>query len=152
MWFQGWPGGVLGDADQQEGEPAEDDVGADAVLAAVVDGAQVDDLLHVAPAAVHFQELLVAERDVLGGHVGVGAAQQVLAVEVLLGADPGLVDAEEAGGGDAQEPLQPGASNREPSVFPRSAAVRLSVPAMSSSSCATSRARMAASRSAWSGL
>lgn len=38
-------GGVLGDAGQEEGEPAEGDVGADAILAAVVDGAQVDDLL-----------------------------------------------------------------------------------------------------------
>jgi hypothetical protein len=32
----GAAGLVLGDADEQEGEPAEDDVGADAVLAAVV--------------------------------------------------------------------------------------------------------------------
>ena len=56
--------GVLGDAGEEQGEPAEDDVGADAVLAAVVDGPQVDDLLHVAPAALDFQELLVAERDV----------------------------------------------------------------------------------------
>ena len=32
-------GGVLGDAGEEEGEPAEDDVGADAVLAPVVDGA-----------------------------------------------------------------------------------------------------------------
>ena len=38
----------------------------------------------------------------------VGAAQEVLAVEVLLGLDPRLVDAEEPGGGDAQEPLQSG--------------------------------------------
>ena len=50
----GLAGRVLGDADEQEGEPAEDDVGADAVLAPVVDGAQVDDLLHVSPAALDF--------------------------------------------------------------------------------------------------
>src|SRR5579864_7508848 len=52
--------GVLGDAGEQEGEPAEDDVGADPLLFAVVDGPQVDDLLHVPPAALDFQELLVA--------------------------------------------------------------------------------------------
>jgi hypothetical protein len=52
--FQVWPA-VLGDADEEQGEPAEDDVGADAVLAPVVDGAQVDDLLHVAPAALKEQ-------------------------------------------------------------------------------------------------
>ena len=48
----GGAAGVLGDAGQEEGEPAEDDVGADALLFAVVDGAEVDDLLHVAPAAL----------------------------------------------------------------------------------------------------
>ena len=53
-----------------------------------------------------FQELLVAGGDVLGGHVRVGAAQQVLAVEVLLGLRPGPVGAEQAAGGDAQEPVQ----------------------------------------------
>ena len=104
----GLAGLVLGDADEQEGEPAQDDMGADAVLAAMVDGAQVDDLLHVSPAALDFEELLIAERDVLGGHVRVGAAQEVLAVEVLLGLDPRLAGAEEPGGGDAQEPLQSG--------------------------------------------
>jgi len=59
-----------------------------------------------------FQELLVAERDVLGGHVGVGAAQEVLAVEVLLGGGLRLVDAEQPAGGDAQEPLQAGAGGQ----------------------------------------
>ena len=37
--FQVWPVVFSVDADQQEGEPAEDDVGADAVLAPVVDRA-----------------------------------------------------------------------------------------------------------------
>ena len=75
-------GGGLDDADEQQREPAQHDVGADAVLAPVVDRAQVEDLLHVAPAALDFQELLVAQGDVLGGQVRVGAAQQVLAVQV----------------------------------------------------------------------
>jgi hypothetical protein len=45
----GVPGGVLGDAGRQEGEPAQDDVGADALFFPVVDRPQVDDLLEVAP-------------------------------------------------------------------------------------------------------
>src|ERR1700678_4711866 len=63
--------GGLGDAGQEQCEPAEDDVGADAFFLAVVDRAQVDDLLHVAPAALDFEELLVAQGDVLGGQVTV---------------------------------------------------------------------------------
>src|SRR5712691_9934358 len=70
--------------------------------------AQVNDLLHVPPAALDLEQLLVAERDVLGGHLRVGGAQQVLAVEVLLGLGPGRVDAEEAAGGGPQVPVQAG--------------------------------------------
>src|SRR5579875_2594491 len=77
--------GGLGDPGQEQGEPAQDDVGADPLFLAVVGGPEVDDLLHVPPAALGFQELLVAGRDVLSGQVRVGAAEQVLAVEVLLG-------------------------------------------------------------------
>jgi hypothetical protein len=57
------PGGAgrgIGDADEQQGEPAQDDVGLDAFFLAVVDRAQVDDLLEVAPAALGFAELLSA--------------------------------------------------------------------------------------------
>jgi len=57
--------GRLHDAHEQQGEPAEHDVGADAIFPAVVDGAQVEDLLHVPPAALDLGELLVAEGDVL---------------------------------------------------------------------------------------
>jgi hypothetical protein len=85
---QGGPGGVaggLGDPDQEQGEPAQDDVGAGAFLLAVVDRPQVDDLLHVTPAALDFQQLLVAQGDVLGRQARIAGAQQVLAVQVLLG-------------------------------------------------------------------
>ena len=51
---------------------------------AVVDGPQVQDVFHVAPAALDLQQLLVAQRDVLGREVGVAGAEQVFAVEVLL--------------------------------------------------------------------
>ena len=98
--------GVLGDAGEQEGEPAQDDVGADPLLFPVVDRAEVDDLLHVSPAALDFQELPVAQGDVLGGHLRVGGAQEVLAVEVLLGPGLARVDAEQSAGGDAQVAVQ----------------------------------------------
>src|SRR4249920_38832 len=59
----GVAGAGLDDADEQQREPAEHDVGADAFLEAVIDRAQVQDLLHVAPAALDLEELLVAARD-----------------------------------------------------------------------------------------
>ncbi len=52
-------------------EPGEQDVRADAVLEAVEDGAQLDGGLQVAEAAFGFEQVLVAERDVLGAEVGV---------------------------------------------------------------------------------
>ena len=64
-------GAGLGDADQQEGEPAQHDVGADAVLEAVEHRAQFERGFHVPPAAFDFEELLVAHGDVLGGQGGV---------------------------------------------------------------------------------
>lgn len=76
----------------------QDDVGSDPVSLAVVDGLQVDDLPEVAPAALDFQELLIAEADVLGSQARVGGAEHVLAVQVLLGLDLFGVDAEEAAG------------------------------------------------------
>ena len=81
----GVAGGGLDDADEQQREPAQHDVGADALFEAVIDRAQVEDLLHVPPAAFDLQELLVAQRDVGGGQVRVRAAQQVLPVQVGLG-------------------------------------------------------------------
>jgi len=99
-------GSGLRDADQQQGQPAQDDVGADAFFLAMVDRAQVDDLLEVAPAALDFQQLLIPQRDVLGRELGVRAAEQLLAVQVLLGLDGGGVGPEQAPGGDAQVPVQ----------------------------------------------
>src|SRR3954468_5255133 len=67
----GLAGGGLDDADEQQREPAQHDVGADALFEAVVDRAQVEDLLHVPPAAFDLEELLVAQRDVGGRQVRV---------------------------------------------------------------------------------
>jgi hypothetical protein len=80
----GVAGAGLDDADQEQREPAQHDVSADAFFEAVIDRAQVQDLLHVPPAAFDFQELLVAQRDVGGRQVRVRAAQQVLPVQVRL--------------------------------------------------------------------
>src|SRR4051812_21830774 len=83
----GVAGGGLGEADEQQGQPAQQHVGADAPFEVVVDGAQVEGRLDVPPASFDLEELLVAEGDVLGGQGWVGAAQQELAVESLLGGD-----------------------------------------------------------------
>jgi len=63
--------GVLGDAGQQQRQPAQDDVGADALCLVAVDRAQVDDLLEVAPAAFDRHKLLLAQGDILGARLGV---------------------------------------------------------------------------------
>src|SRR6266511_808059 len=107
---EAWSGvaaGGLDGAGQQQRQQAQDDVGADALLLAVVDRAQVDHLLHVAPAAFDLQQLLVAKRDLLGRQVRVRAAQQVLAVEVGLGLDGPLVGAQQPAGRDAQVAVEP---------------------------------------------
>jgi len=77
-------------------------VGADAVLEAVEDGAQLERRFQVAEGAFGLAQVLVAERDLLGGEVGVGRGEQVLAVEALLGGNLAAVDHEPAGRGLAQ--------------------------------------------------
>ena len=67
----------LDDAREQQSQRAQRDGGADAFFEVVVDRSQVDDLFHVPPAAFDFEQLLVADRDVLGGQVRVGTAQRV---------------------------------------------------------------------------
>ena len=72
----------LDDADEEQSEPAQHHVGADAFPESVVSGPQVDDLLSLPPAPFDLQQLLAAQGDVLGAQVRVGAAQQALAVQV----------------------------------------------------------------------
>jgi hypothetical protein len=62
---------ALGDADQEQREPGEQDVRADPVLVAVEDGPQLDRGLHVAEAALGLEQALVAQGDVLSGEVGI---------------------------------------------------------------------------------
>src|SRR6185437_3427887 len=99
-------GGGLGDADEEQGEPAEDDVGADTLFEPVIDGPQVDDLLHVSPAALDFEELLVSGGDVSSRQVRVRAAEPVLTVEGHLGIDLGVVGAEIADGCCPEETVE----------------------------------------------
>jgi hypothetical protein len=67
-------------------------VGADAVFEPVEDGARLEGGLQVAEGALGLAQVLVAERDLLGGQVGVGGGEQVLAVQALLGGDLQPVD------------------------------------------------------------
>src|SRR5215218_7909674 len=84
--------GALGDAGQQQRQPAQQDVGADAVLQPVEDRAQQQLGLQVPEATLGLQQVLVAQRDVLGAEVRVGGGQQVFAVQPRLGLDLGAVD------------------------------------------------------------
>jgi hypothetical protein len=65
-------------------------------------------------AALDLPELLVAQDDLFSRELGVGAAQQVAVVEVLLGKDGGLVDTQQAAGGAAQEARQAGPGGDRP--------------------------------------
>ena len=87
----GVAGGVLDHPQEQQREPAQLDVGADAVFAVVEHRAQPERAVEVAPAALDGQELLVGSGEVVGGQRGVGGAQQPLAVQVRLALDRGLV-------------------------------------------------------------
>ena len=56
---------VLGDADEEQREPAQQDVGADPVFSPVVHGAEVEVGPQVPPAPFDLEQLLVAGGDVL---------------------------------------------------------------------------------------
>ena len=98
----GLAGAGLGDTDDHQGEEADQDVGADAVVLAVEDGSQPQDALEVAEGAFGFEQLLVAERDVLGREARVRGGEQVLAVQALLGGDLLAVEREQPRLGLAQ--------------------------------------------------
>ena len=73
----GQAGVVLRDADQDQGEEAQGDVGLDAVLLAVIDGADLEHGLQVPEPAFHVEQALEQAGGVRGGEVVVGAGQQV---------------------------------------------------------------------------
>lgn len=88
----GLTGGVFDDAGQEQGEPAEADVGADTVFEAVPDGSEVQSGFHVTPPPFDLEELFIAECDVGGAHVGIGTAEQVFPVQAGFVDDLRLVD------------------------------------------------------------
>jgi hypothetical protein len=104
----GAAGGGLDQADEQQRQPAQQHVGADAVLAPVIDRPQVEELLHVPPAALDGDQLLVAQRDVLRRQGRVGAAQQELAIQLGFGGDCPPVEAQQSAGCDIQVAVQAG--------------------------------------------
>jgi hypothetical protein len=88
-------GGVLDDADEQQRQPAQLHMRADAVLAVAEHRAQPQRALHVPPAALDRDQLLVGGGEIVGGQREVGGAHQPLAVQVLLPLDRRVVDAEQ---------------------------------------------------------
>ena len=56
---------VLSDADEEQREPAQQDVGADPIFSPVVHGAEVEVGPQVPPAPFDLEQLLVAGGDVL---------------------------------------------------------------------------------------
>ena len=76
-------------------------MGFDAVLAAVVGGAQLDRVLEIAPAALGLIERLVALGQVGRGQALIRGAQEELTVELGLARDGGAVDPQLAGRGAA---------------------------------------------------
>ena len=77
-------------------------MGADAVLEAVEDRPELECGLQVAEAAFGFEQVLVAERDILGAQVRVRGGEEELAVELLFGGDLLAVDPQPPGRGLAQ--------------------------------------------------
>jgi hypothetical protein len=75
---------ALGEALQQEREPAEQHLAADPIRQPIVERPQLQHRLQRAERPLHVGELLVAERHVLRGEARVRDRQQVLAVEILL--------------------------------------------------------------------
>jgi len=71
-------GGVLDHADEQQRQPAQLNVGTDAVLAVVEHRAKPERALHVSPAAFDVHQLLVGVGEVVGAQRLVRGAQQPL--------------------------------------------------------------------------
>jgi hypothetical protein len=103
----GVAGAGFGDPDEQQCQPTQLDVGADAVFAVVVDRAQPEAGFAVTPATLDGEQLFVGGGQVLGGQGEIGGAQQPLAVVVGLACRGGAVDAQQPGRGAPHQPGQP---------------------------------------------
>src|SRR5665213_2400737 len=80
----GVAGAVFDDPYEEQSEPAELDVASDPVLPMMEDGTESERSLHVPPAPLHFEQLLVGEGEIGGGETVVAGAQQPLAVQLRL--------------------------------------------------------------------
>src|SRR5680860_1281163 len=107
--------GVLGDAGDQQREPAQQYVRPDALLELMPNGSKIEVELEISPPTFDFEQLLVAQRDVLGGQGRIRGAQQELAVELGVSGDGGPVDTKQPGLGGAQEPVVGGPGAQRPS-------------------------------------
>jgi len=63
---------TLGHSDQQQGQSEDHDVSPDPLLLALVHEAQIEGGLHVPPASLYLQQLLVTPSDLVSGQGGVG--------------------------------------------------------------------------------
>ena len=116
----GVPGSGLGDADQQQGQPAQQDVGADPVLAPVIDRPQVEDLTSCPASRAQGASRNACIGDHASGNVPVIGIDGLLALSVTVrrlragGGEPG-----EDGAECAQEPpcpRKPGSAGSGPGV------------------------------------
>ena len=129
--------GGLGDADQEQREPAEHDVGADAVLAPVIDRPQVEHLLSCRASRARLRAAACSPgRCPRWSGAGREQRSRYLPSRFASAAIFVFVDAEQPAGGDAQEPFQAGLGGDDPAQLgPLRAVVSVSVPAIASSSC-----------------
>lgn len=74
--------------DEKKSQPAEQVVGLDRFFVAVVHRPQLRSGLHVPPAPLQLEQLLVAQGDLLGTELGVRAPQQELAPEMGVSGHP----------------------------------------------------------------
>ena len=80
-------------------------MGPDALLELMVNGSKIQVELEVSPPSLNFEELLVAQCDVLRCEGRIGGAQQELAVELGVRGDRTTVDTQQPCLGGAQEPV-----------------------------------------------
>lgn len=95
----------LGNAQDEQCQPAQLHMGADAVLAMVIHRSEVDGGLRVALPSFNFEEGLVSESDVLGRERLVGRAEEELAIEFGIPPDGRPIDAQLPRGGATEEAL-----------------------------------------------
>ena len=98
----------LGEPNQEQGEPTEENMTLDLLLLAVIDRTKLKGGLQTAKGCLDLQELLVSKGDLVGREAGVIGADEILAVELLVCPDTGLVDGKTPVCSDLEIPLEEG--------------------------------------------